>query len=75
MRTISLKLPDDLDRRLASLAKRQRVSRSEVIRAALEAFRPDEPESFAAAAADLAGCVTGPKDLSSSARHLADYGT
>lgn len=75
MRTISLKIPDDLDRRLAGLAKRQRVSRSHVIRAALEAFRPEQPESFAAAAADLAGCASGPKDLSTASRHMADYGT
>ncbi len=75
MRTISLKLPDELDQRLETLAKRRRTSRSEVIRAALEAFEPARAESFTAAAADLVGSLVGPKDLASAPRHMLGYGT
>ncbi len=75
MRTISVKLSEDLERRLASLAKAQRVSRSEVLRVALLAFQPELPESFTAAASDLAGCVGGPKDLSTAEKHMMGYGS
>lgn len=74
MRTISLKLTEELEVRLALLAKQRRTSRSEVIRAALEAFEPLRVTSFAAAAADLVGSVEGPRDLSTSKRHLEGYG-
>lgn len=75
MRTISLKLPEDLDRRLSAIAERRRTSRSEVIRAALEAFEPAAPvTSFTKAAGDLVGCVEGATDLSTSARHMSGYG-
>ena len=74
MRTISLKLPDDLERRLSFLAKRRRTSRSEVIRAALEAFEPVRATSFTEAAGDLVGSLEGARDLSTSERHMAGYG-
>ncbi len=74
MRTISLKLPDVLEQRLDTLAKRRRTSRSAVIRAALEAFEPAHAQSFTAAAADLVGSLSGPKDLASSPRHMSGYG-
>jgi hypothetical protein len=74
MRTVSLKLPDELERRVSALAKRQRTSRSQVIRAALEAFEPPSALSFTASAADLLGAVDGPKDLSLAPRHMAGYG-
>ena len=74
MRTVSLRLPDELERRVAALAKRRRTSRSEVIRAALEAFEPPSAPSFTASAADLLGTVDGPKHLSSAPRCTADYG-
>jgi predicted DNA-binding protein len=74
MRTISLKLPDELDRRLARLAKRRQMTRSEIIRAALDAFDPETAESFTAAASDLVGAIDGPRDLASSPRHMTGYG-
>lgn len=75
MRTISLKLPEELERRLDALAKRERKSRSEIIRAALEAFEPARPLSFTQAAGDLVGSVEGPEDLSTADHHMAGYGT
>jgi predicted DNA-binding protein len=68
VRTLSFKLPDELARRLDALAKRRRTNRSEVIRAALEAFDPARGESFTVAAADLVGSLVGPKDLATSGR-------
>jgi len=74
MRTVSLKLPDDLEKRLVVLAKTLRKTKSEVIRAALEAFEPVRATSFTQAAADLVGSLDGPKDLSTSEQHMAGYG-
>ena len=74
MRAISLKLTDPLDRRLTELAARYKTSRSALLRAALEAYGREPSRSVTALARDLAGSLDGPKDLSSSPRHLAGYG-
>ncbi len=74
MRTISLKLPEILDRKLTRLATRRRTTRSAVLRAALEAYAEREGRSPEGFAPDLAGSLQGPKDLSSSPRHMAGYG-
>jgi predicted transcriptional regulator len=74
MRAISLKLPDELDQRLTRLAARRKVSRSALLRAALEAYTKEQPTSVTAMAEDLAGSLDGPEDLSSSPRHLSGYG-
>jgi Arc/MetJ-type ribon-helix-helix transcriptional regulator len=75
MKTVSLKLTDELEARLSALAKRRNRSRSELVRSALLLFlsREDE-ESFAARARDLCGIVDGPRDLASNPRPLAGYG-
>jgi hypothetical protein len=50
----------------------------ELVREAVAAYLVGEPEprpgSFADRAADLAGCVDGPADLSTAPEHLAGYG-
>ena len=74
MRAISLKLPDALDRRLTELAVRRKTSRSALLREALEAYACEPSRSVTALAGDLVGSLDGPKDLSSSPRHLSDYG-
>ena len=74
-RAISLKLPPALDRRLTELARRRRTTRSAIMREALETFDAGvSPNSVAAAASDLAGCVSGPADLSTAPEHMAGYG-
>lgn len=78
MKTISLKLPDNLDTQLATLAKKVRKSKSAVVREAIEVYL-DQPQqrsdnSCADRARDLAGCLEGPSDLSSSKQHLRGYG-
>jgi hypothetical protein len=77
-KTLSVKLPAALDAKLAAAAARRRVSKSAVIRGALERALADaggrRAGSFLALARDLHGCVTGPGDLSYHSRHLRGYG-
>jgi hypothetical protein len=78
MKTVSLKLPDVLLRKLERAAREQRQSKSGVIRSALEHYlddkRPAVPGSFLEAAADLIGCVEGPSDLSYNPKYMEDFG-
>ena len=78
MKTISLKLPDDLDARLTALATRRGTSKSEVARRALHAYLAHGdhavPGSALALAGDLVGGFEGPDDLSHADRHLDGYG-
>jgi Arc/MetJ-type ribon-helix-helix transcriptional regulator len=74
MRTVSFKLPPELDDQLNELARRRCASRSAVVREALEALRADSRRSFTALAGDLVGCVEGPGDLSTNPRYMDDFG-
>jgi hypothetical protein len=78
MITVSLKISPALDQAVEELAKRRGVSKSAVIREAIERYlsagaRPARG-SFLALAKHLAGCVEGPPDLSSNAERLRGYG-
>ena len=74
MRIVSVKLPDLLDRRLTDLAARRKTTRSALLREALDAFTAEPSRSVASLAGDLVGSLTGPSDLSTSSKHMADYG-
>ena len=74
MRVVSLKLPEDLDRELTRIARRRNASRSAVFREALESFARGSQRSVTAAAGDLVGSLRGPRDLSTSRKHLSGYG-
>jgi len=78
MKTISLKLPDDLDKELSSRAEQTRTTKSALIREAIEGFLVQGPGprkgSFLELAADLIGSVEGPGDLSYNKEYLKDYG-
>ena len=74
MRTISLKLPSELDQRVTALAEKRGTSRSAIVREALEAYANGHSESVTALAGDLVGSVDGPKDLSTATEHLKGYG-
>jgi len=74
MRALSLKLPDALERQLARLAQKRQMSRSALIREAIEAFTVRSRTSVTAAATDLVGSLKGPVDLSTSSKHLDGYG-
>jgi predicted transcriptional regulator len=74
MRTVSFKLPEDLDEAITELAKSRRSTRSALVRQALQAFARGGRGSIAALAKDLAGSVEGPVDLSTSKKHMSGYG-
>ncbi len=77
MKTISLKLPAELETQLARLSRQRSVTRSEIVRAALEAYlaKGDTTRrSCLDLAGDLAGSLDGPADLASNPRHLKGYG-
>ena len=82
MKPRSLKLSQDLEKALTTYATSRGASASSVVREALQAYLVDaqsaelrRPQSFSSRAADLAGCVSGPADLSTNPAHLATYGT
>lgn len=78
MKTLSLKLPEALHARLADLARRRGVSKSQVVRDALEAIlengRRGRRPTALDLASDLCGCVEGRGDLSYNRKHMEDFG-
>ena len=79
MRTISLKLPDDLLAQLAGQAKARRVTKSWLIRESLvRILREDAPartQSCYDVASDLAGAVKGmPEDLAADPKYMEEFG-
>ncbi|MGA2939946.1 MAG: ribbon-helix-helix domain-containing protein [Syntrophobacteraceae bacterium] len=78
MKTISIKLPDDLLAKIQYAAKKRGGTRSEVLREALEEFlskgKNQSTGSCLDRARDLAGCVQGPPDLSTNPAHMDHYG-
>lgn len=78
MKTVSVKIPASLEARLTATATRRGVSKSVVIRRALERemseTRDGSSQSFLALAKDLAGCLAGPPDLSHHPKRLHGYG-
>ena len=79
MRTISLKLPDDLLAQLESEAKTRRVTKSWLVRESLEKALRRPSRSGAAScydlARDLAGSVKGlPKDLAHNPKYMQGFG-
>ena len=78
MRTVSLKIPESLDTRLEAVARKRGWTKSEVVRRAVARYLPagDLPDgsSFLERAGTLIGCLEGPPDLSTNARHLRGYG-
>ena len=74
MRTVSFKLPEDLDERLSDLARKRKSSRSALVREALEALTKESRRSVTAAVDALNLVVEGPSDLSANREHLAGYG-
>jgi hypothetical protein len=78
MKTLSLKIPQSVDVRLAALARSRKQTKSALVRAALEAYlgheKPAAGLSCLDLVADLVGCFEGPGDLSHHKRHLRGYG-
>lgn len=79
MRTISLKLPDDLLAQLDSEAKARQVTKSWLVRESLErALRKQSPAGAASCydlARDLAGIVKGlPEDRADDPKYMQGFG-
>lgn len=75
MESMSIKLPRTLSAKVSRLAKRRNVSRTEVVRHALEAYTAADRSSAGGAVGDLKGCLKGlPRDLSTNQKHLKGYG-
>ena len=79
VRTISLKLPDDLLARLTELAKARRVTKSWLIRESLVRVlseqASDRTPSCYDLASDLAGAIKGlPEDLATNPKYMEGFG-
>jgi len=76
MTTLSLKLPPALEARLARTARSRGISKSRLVREAIEAHLSRVPEkgSCLDLAGDLAGSVRAAPDLSSNPKHMQGYG-
>jgi predicted transcriptional regulator len=78
VKTISLKMPEDLEMQLSEAARRTGRSKSLLVRMALSEFLPrrsrSSERSFLARATDLAGCVAAAPDLSNNKSRLRGYG-
>ncbi len=78
MKTISIKLPDDLLAKMQCAARKRGETQSAVLREALKEFLSNEKNQNTGScldyARDLAGCVQGPPDLSTNPAHMARYG-
>ncbi len=80
MKTISLKVPDELVSRMDAVARARRTSRSALLRAALEetlrAAAKEAAPSLYERSADLCGKAgSGLGDLASHPRHLEGFGS
>lgn len=79
MKTLTVKLPPDLNARLDGAARQRGQTKSELVREALEALlsspsgRPPA-NSARELAGDLVGCIEGPRDLSTNATYMNGFG-
>lgn len=78
MKTIAIKLPEDLLARIREAAKNRGETRSAIMREALQDYfsgRKDQNDlSCLDLAGDLAGSLEGPSDLSTNPGYMNDYG-
>jgi len=78
MKTLTVKVPEELDLKLSAVAAKTRETKSALIRAALDHILKSSeaitPNSCLDLAKDLSGSVEGPSDLSHSDKHLKGYG-
>jgi hypothetical protein len=80
MTTLTVKIPEALERSIAIAARRERVTKSELVRRALAKYvaQTGEDRAFQSAmdlAGDLIGSVRGGAvDLATNAKYMDDYG-
>lgn len=79
MKTLTVKLPEALDAKLATAAETRGESKSSVVREAIASYVGAEQStsldlSCYDLSRDLAGSFDGPEDLSHNQAHLKGYG-
>ena len=78
MKTLTVKVPEELDLKLAAVAAKRGESKSNLIRTAIISILKENkaviPNSCLDMAKDLVGSVEGPSDLSFNKRHVKGYG-
>ena len=79
MTTITLKLPEALERRLVSISRKRGRSKSQIVREALEQALTNnvsvrEQPSCYDLVSDLISPCQGPRDLSTNPKYLKGYG-
>lgn len=81
MKTITLRVPEVLESRIAGLARDRGTSKSAVVREAVETYLNEATEgrtgSMSERVEDLLGAIDGPHaptDLASNEKHLEGYG-
>ena len=77
VKTISLKLPEEIDTRLTARARAMGKTKSELTREALMRLLETDGASGASCldlVRDLVGTASGPGDLASNKKHLRGYG-
>lgn len=78
MPTMTLKVPPTLDARVTAAARRRRLTKSALVREALESYLTSADVaaegSFLDLAGDLVGCVEGSGDLSHNPKRMRGYG-
>ena len=78
MKTLTVKVPEELDLKLAAVAKKLGESKSNLIRTAIEhvviSSSAITANSCLDLAMDLVGSAEGPKDLSHNKKYFAGYG-
>jgi Arc/MetJ-type ribon-helix-helix transcriptional regulator len=79
MHTLSIKIPEQLNRQLASEVARRRVKKSTLVREALEKHLASnggarKSSKFSMQAGDLIGIFSGPGDVSTNPKYMKDFG-
>jgi metal-responsive CopG/Arc/MetJ family transcriptional regulator len=78
MKTISLKLPESLDKQICWEARRRGTTKSKVVRNAIESYVKQRPAkvkgSWLELAGDLIGSLEGPSDLSTNKKYMEGFG-
>ena len=78
MKTLTVKLPEELDAKLSTAAEQRGESKSSVVREAIASYVGSEGSSSDVSchdlAKDLAGSFDGPRDLSRNKKYLKGYG-
>jgi predicted transcriptional regulator len=74
MRTVSFKLPAQLDETLTDLARQRNESRSALVREAVEALAKGKRRSVTVLVDEVVKGVAGPADLSTNPKHMTGYG-